>query len=208
MTIFKSQTCSKECANKLVSLKLITYHASLTPAQETAIKQKMYQTKIRLGTTGVGREAWNKGKTGIYSLETIEKIRRATLLQMSEHRIKKTECEKVMESILQELEIKYIYSFVIQHKQYDFLLINYNVIIEYDGDYWHGNLSIDKFSNLSEMQLLNQANDIYKNILAQTFGYFIFRFWENEILNHTEIIKEKIKTIMAIIGENQQPSLE
>lgn len=89
---------------------------------------------------------------------------------------------------------------------YDYLLKDTNILIECDGDFWHGNLSTGKYENLSHIQEQNQINDIYKTALAQKAGYFLFRFWEYEIMNYEENVKERLKAILSILKDNQQPS--
>jgi len=203
----KNKTCSKECGYKLVSKKVKDFHNSLTNDEKIKIKEKMCKTKIKNGTTGKGKTPWNKNKTGIYSEKTIEKIRNATIKQMHESRVKKTKCEFVLENILKELSINYRYSFVINDRQFDFCLLDYNILVECDGDYWHGNLSTGKYKNPNPTQLKNMINDLYKTILAQVSGFIILRFWEAEIINYPDIVKEKINAITLMLEDNQHPSL-
>lgn len=66
-----------------------------------------------------------------------------------------------------------------KYKIYDFYLPEHNVLIEADGDYWHGNP--DKFSELNEQQKINVDNDKFKNELAKKCGYELIRFWGSEI---------------------------
>ena len=141
--------------------------------------------------------AWNKGKTGIYSKETIEKIRNAVIRQMDNGFIKKTGIEIIIEDFLKEENINYKYSFILKKRQYDFLLNDYNIIIEADGDFWHGNQTIDKFKILSERQILKQKDDRIKDILAKENDYDIIRFWENDIHNNFEDIKNKIRELIC-----------
>ena len=97
---------------------------------------------------------------------------------------KETGIEKKIREILTKHEINFVQSFQIKYKRtkkkiYDFLLIDYNVLIEADGDYWHGNKEM--FEELNLTQLRNKKNDAFKNVLAEDFGYTLIRFWEHEI---------------------------
>jgi very-short-patch-repair endonuclease len=97
---------------------------------------------------------------------------------------KETGIEKKIRDILIENEINFEQSYSIKYKRgkqkiYDFLLVDYNVLIEADGDYWHGNP--DLFETFNRTQLKNRKNDIFKNQLAEDFGYTLIRFWEHEI---------------------------
>lgn len=55
----------------------------------------------------------------------------------------------------------------------------YNLIIEADGDYWHGHPEL--YKTLSETQKVNVDNDKFKDKLAKENGYELIRFWGSEI---------------------------
>lgn len=142
------------------------------------------------------RIPWNKGKTGIYSKETIEKIRDAALKQIEKAVYRKTNIEKAIEQLLIGLNINYKYSFILQKRQYDFLLIDYNIIIECDGDYWHANPKSygDETGKkkLTQRQRMKRKDDLVKNKIAEYNNYIILRFWGWDINHHLEDVKVKI----------------
>lgn len=74
--------------------------------------------------------------------------------------------EKWLEEYIQTLNCEYIYNFPILAgttvKYYDFYLPKFNLLIEYDGDFFH---SLPK----------NIINDKYKNTLAYNNGYRLVR---------------------------------
>ena len=82
-----------------------------------------------------GKPAWNKGKTGIYTEETLQKIRDARAKQVLP--VKDTKPEKDLQEILNEKGIEFE-----KHKsilgQPD-IFIEPNTCIFVDGDYWHAN---------------------------------------------------------------------
>jgi len=65
------------------------------------------------------------------------------------------------------------------YRIYDFYIPGFNLLIEADGDYWHGNPMY--FSSYTETQQINMANDEFKNQLAAEQGYNLLRFWETDI---------------------------
>ncbi|MFC4022813.1 endonuclease domain-containing protein [Oceanobacillus longus] len=136
--------------------------------------------------------SWNSGKTGIYSQETIEKIRNSTLKQMQSKNFRKTNIEKIMERFLIHNDINYRYSFILKQRQYDFLLLDYNVIVECDGDYWHANPKF--FPIPQDWQVIRQETDLIKNEIA---GYVILRFWEDDILNNFQTVESAIYDLLA-----------
>jgi G:T-mismatch repair DNA endonuclease (very short patch repair protein) len=147
---------------------------------------------------------WNKGKTGIYSKETIEKIRTATINQMKNGKIKKTKIEKILEKYFIDNNIKYTYSFIFKNRQYDFLLNDYNIVIEVRGDYWHANpkfWDIDNNDNskkkLYESQKMKIKDDIIKKNIIDNSIYNFIAIWEYDIHNNyidvIDIINNEIK---------------
>ena len=177
--------------------------------KKTEIQNK--KTKTRLDNDKLLNRkyiAWNKGKTGIYSKETIEKLRNAAIKQMSEGRIKKTGIEKKVETFLIENFIKYKYSYILKRRQYDFCLLDYDIIIECDGDYWHAN---PKFWNVSgnehdkkelyETQKIKIIDDKIKTLIVKENNLSLLRFWEYDINNNFDFVK---KSILEKINEIQK----
>lgn len=122
------------------------------------------------------------------------------LMADSLHKKKKTKIEEIFENFLKDNKINYKPQYRIYFEKdeklrfriYDFYLIDKNILIEIDGDYWHGNSLF--FDNLNVTQLKNKNNDDFKNKLADMKNMGIKRLWENEILNET--FKEKILEII------------
>jgi very-short-patch-repair endonuclease len=93
-----------------------------------------------------------------------------------------TDIEQKMMSILDQLNIEYYAQFFIAHEDstyaYDFKLKNIPILVEVDGDYWHGGPSVDKHvPYLNEVQ----ENDEYKNKVAAEHNYTLVRFWGSDI---------------------------
>jgi very-short-patch-repair endonuclease len=190
----QTKTCCRKCAKALKSQSITEWHKNM-PRE---VKREHFKTIIRKTATTRKKNntpSWNSGKTGVYSKETIEKIRSATLKQMEDQIFKKTKIEKVMEEYLINQNIDYKYSFILEKRQYDFLLKDYKLIIECDGDYWHANPKF--FPNPEEWQLKRIKIDKEKNKIAINNGYRIQRFWEDDILNNFENIQSVINDLLA-----------
>lgn len=221
-TVIKCKFCSIEvlykdskkltCGNvlcldkykKYVNSRIKETHWSLSENKSEIIHEKIVKRKYNDLKYNRKYIAWNKGKTGIYSKETIEKIRNATINQMKNGRIKKTGIEISFENLLKENNINYIYSFIYNKRQYDFLLKNYNIIIEIQGDYWHANpmfwdVNDDDNSKkkLYETQKMKIKDDIIKKSLIDKSEYDFLLFWEYDINNHMNKVK---KTLFDLIN--------
>lgn len=111
---------------------------------------------------------------------------------------RKTSIEKEIETFLIENYINYKYNYINKY-QYDFLLFDYKLIIEVQGDYWHGNPNIysDTDTNLkplNEQQRYKKQLDIDKyEYIKDTF--YVIHIWETEIKNkkYKEILWNLLK---------------
>lgn len=104
--------------------------------------------------------------------------------------------ERLFEDILKTKEIMYIkqYSFLNSKFIYDFYLPEKNLLVEIDGDYWHGNPR--KFRILDKVQKHNNRNDVIKTKLAVEKNTKLVRIWEYDIKNSTAEFKKTLKEIL------------
>ena len=123
------------------------------------------------------------------SPETIEKI-------FSKKPMNKL--EEFVSSILNKNDIKYHFQFFLKTKDgicksYDFKIKDTNILIEIDGDYWHGGPSLKKhFYKVNE----TKQNDILKEQLALENGFQLIRIWESDIYKQPNILIDKIKNLI------------
>ena len=150
-----------------------------------------------------GGEPWNKGKTGVYSEEVLEKIRKARLKQVFP--LTDTKIEKILQKRLREKGIKFE-----KHKsilgQPD-IFIEPNICIFADGDWFHGYMYMNGFDCNKNKVMNNQhfekviQRDKKKTQLLIKDGYNVLRLWEHEILTDPEKCLQKI--IKIIKQENK-----
>lgn len=140
-------------------------------------KQKISNTRIIRGVAK-GQNNPMYGKT--HKPESIKKI-------FSHRKMNKT--EKIVADLLDSKNINYHFQFFITQnnicKSYDFKIKNKPIIIEVDGDYWHGGPGVKKhFYNVKT----TKENDSIKDKLAIDNGYKLYRFWESDIKKNPEIV--------------------
>jgi len=216
--VYKYQTCSKECHSILSSNKL---KDKLKPEGfgigKKFICKKENIKRPNAGGKGISRnkgkqpmlgktqseyqkqkvkERFNKyykegnepwSKNNLHSVEIIEKI-------FKKRKINKL--EKFVSYILDINNIEYIFQFFLKTKEgvcksYDFYIKDKNILIELDGDYWHGGPGTNKyFYKLEEVK----QNDLFKDEFALNNGYKLLRFWESDIYKQPNIIIDKLKT--------------
>lgn len=162
-----------------------------------------------------GKIPWNKGETKYTKLSLLEagqkqsKIRKEywkSLTDVEKDKIignlslaankarKDTKIEIIIKDVLDKLNINYIKNFRCDSYIFDFYLIDYNFVIECQGDYWHGNREF--FNNLNEIQLKNIERDKNKTDYLEKNSIKSLYLWENEIYRFREnldkIITDKI----------------
>jgi len=72
----------------------------------------------------------------------------------------------------------------------DVLLDDYKIIIQWDGDYWHGH---ERFYPLSERQILQAKKDKSQDNYFSKCGYTVIRFWEFDLKNKREFVNDIIR---------------
>lgn len=61
----------------------------------------------------------------------------------------------------------------------DALLPDHRIIVQWDGDFWHGNPSV--YTALSPIQVVNVRRDKQCDAYAKQCGYTVLRFWESDV---------------------------
>lgn len=102
--------------------------------------------------------------------------------------------EREFVKLMRELKVKFEPQKVVGSKIYDFFIPSKNLLVEIDGNYFHGDEDI--YEELSPMQKRNKKNDEYKNVLAKGLGYQIERVWESELKKEYASVKERIKKLL------------
>ncbi len=91
--------------------------------------------------------------------------------------------EQKFEELLKMHDILFYSQFYIEYKdtyrKFDFLLLDYKILVEIDGTYWHGRKK--EFPILNESQIANRKNDIIKNKLAKKNNFKLIRIWDDEL---------------------------
>jgi len=89
--------------------------------------------------------------------------------------------------------IDYIFQFFINKgsicKSYDFKIKDKPIIIEVDGDFWHGNPNVkNHFDKVDEVK----ENDLLKEEMTKNRGYSIVRLWESDINKDISVVMKSV----------------
>ena len=90
---------------------------------------------------------------------------------------KPTKLEQKLFAVLDSLQVPYEQFYLIKPKFIVDVKID-NLIIQADGDYWHGH---PRFEPLTERQAAQQKRDKAQDAYLQKCGYTVIRIWEKEL---------------------------
>jgi len=148
-------------------------------------KKRMSQTRLEKGL-GVGEKNGMYGKT--HTPEAIKKI--------FEHKTM-NKFEKAACDLLDQHSIAYKFQFFLNHngtcKSYDIQIKDTKILVELDGDYWHGNPSTKYHHTGTES---TRANDRLKDVMAEEAGFRVIRVWESEFKSNPSILIARLATAL------------
>ena len=102
--------------------------------------------------------------------------------------------EREFKKLLKELKVEFEVQKIVGNKIFDFYIPSANLIVEVDGNYWHGDQKM--FPILNGLQKKAVRNDIFKDSLATGLGYSIERVWESDLKNNYDKVKARLKKIL------------
>jgi G:T-mismatch repair DNA endonuclease (very short patch repair protein)/endogenous inhibitor of DNA gyrase (YacG/DUF329 family) len=169
--------CSKECASKGHSIFLTkhVYGKVLCPECGSEFQQHWKGPKKYCSTKCAARHS-------------------LSVINAKEPTKKGTKPEKLFAEKLQRWGIPFIFQKSLPWKKgwkkwFDFYIPEWNMLIEVDGEYWHG--KDIKTGDLNKQQWNTRKNDRLKNYLAKKQDYKLLRLWSLEI---GKLTLEQLKT--------------
>jgi very-short-patch-repair endonuclease len=164
-------------------------------------KGKIYEgeeleEKRRIAKDPIRREKISKALTGKPKTEEHRKIMLETLARNRKEILKgnPSKLEFTFADILIGLGVEFTHQYEVDGFDYDFYIPAKNLLIEVDGDYWHGHP--DKFPELNAMQRKNKGLDRLKTKHAADRNFQLLRFWETDIVtNRFDIVKNLMKIV-------------
>ena len=154
---------------------------NLNPACRPEVREQISKTRIERGVAK-GEKNGMYGKT--HTPEAIRKI-------MSHRSMNKL--EKIVADELDKANISYYFQFFITEKgvckSYDFKIKGKPLIIEVDGNFWHGN---PNQSNHHIHVNETRENDKLKDEIAMRRGISVIRLWESDIKKDPSIVLKHV----------------
>jgi len=155
------------------------------------VREKMSKTRIEKG--------YSKGKNNpmFGKKHTVESRKKMFSIGHSMNKLEKRVADE-----LDRLGLKYTYQFFISEGNevgaYDFKIKNKPIIIEVDGDYWHGNPNTKSHFRGAEK---TRIKDSLKEIMAKNRGYKIIRMWEADIKKDISVVKNRLREVIILESE-------
>lgn len=146
-------------------------------------------------------EKWRKNDQEGYIKS---KKKAAHISRLKQGNYKKSKIEQKVEEWLKQHNVDYDYSCIIGFGencfQYDFIIHNKRILIEVQGDYWHGNPLLFNEDGLNGKRKLNETQkrkikiDIKKKEFAESKNFNVVYIWESDINNcDYKVLEETIK---------------
>ncbi len=137
------------------------------------------------------------GKHHTEKTKAVLKIKTSAMIAKGIFGSKNTKPELIFMALLNELGIRFIRQAQAGYWVFDFFLIDYDLYVECDGDYWHSNPKFYNEENLTVAQRRNKGNDSRKNSFIKSTGKKLLRFWEYDLKNNKEFIINQLKTLQV-----------
>lgn len=138
----------------------------------------------------------NRGKYCSLSCRDADPEVKLRLLNQSAQQMlaKPNKLEVKLYTDLEALQIKYIPQYIVNDKfTVDAYLPDVKIVIQVDGDYWHGNSEIYKV--LNSVQQKRKNYDKSQDAYMDKIGIKVIRFWESDIKLNPNLIIEKLRDL-------------
>ena len=155
----------------------------------------MANPKYRLKATEKLKEKWDNGEME-HARKIMSETMKKTIRDGKLKSVVKSKAEKEIQQILENKKINVIPSYRIDTKICDLYIPHLNLIIEYNGDYWHCNPKkyrkdyFNKKKSKYAWELWEYDQD--KLDLVKTKGYNIEVIWESDFKSDRTIIEKII----------------
>jgi hypothetical protein len=207
-----SVTCSKECQAKWQSQYLVgenanNYNKDISK-EEREVNcywcgkvESVYPYKVKLIEEGYhhfcSKECWKEWYASDWSQsEDWKKESRLRAVKMLEDGLfnhTDTGCQKVVNNILDDLNVKYQNEYNCNYVSIDNYLLDYNLMIEVMGTFWHSDHRIIKEINYPDRVDGIRKDKIKRSFIKTKYNVNILYLWEEDIMKNPDLCKKLIK---------------
>ncbi len=188
----KRQYCSKTCYDAYQSRNKIE-----RVCVECCVKFLVSPSRIVHDPTLYCSEKCYRGSISMHEMLIANNLK----MQNSK---KQTKLEREGEEILKSLGILYAAQVLVGQKiVVDAIVPSHSLIIQWDGDYWHGYGCHDWRMHPEKRVQKRMYNDMSQDAYLKACGYTVLRFWEHEVNKESDQVRAKIKSILCAIRKKE-----
>jgi len=123
-----------------------------------------------------------------------EQLHQASLMQEI---LFESSAEKLGFSFLDALGVSYEKQHPIKSKFIvDALIPHVKVVLEFDGDYWHGNPTLYKTPDARQIRQMKR--DAARDTYLGSCGYRVVRIWESDLKRNADAVKSRLCSILMV----------
>ena len=161
-----------------IQKKNAIYRANLSVEDKGKISKKLSESQKKLYHKNPIDYISKRSKAG--------KIAATKIVKYKINRI-----EQIVSDKLKELGLDLEYSIILDYKQFDFGSRKHKILLEVQGDYWHGNPKIYNKTKLNQTQKSIIKRDKEKIKFAKKHDMKLYHIWESDIKsNNFKILKD------------------
>jgi len=135
---------------------------------------------------------------GAKAEEYKEQLRRASPARMAKFKRKVTAPEAAVAVMLQSLGVCYVEQAPLGYYTVDFLVPNVKLVIQADGDFWHGHPDKYTVESLTPTQKKQKRLDSSTNSYLVSRDYRVLRLWESDIKDKAAECLARIKQYLEV----------
>lgn len=173
----------------IIKQKNQIYRKLLSQEEKEKISKKLSESQKQLYNRNPQDYIAKRSKAGKITATKIEKYKINSI-------------EKIVRDKLKELGLDLEYSVILDYKQFDFGSREYKILLEVQGDYWHGNPSVYTKKHLNDTQKRNIKKDKDKAAFAKKHSMKLYYIWETDIRANNFTVLEEIKNEICARANN------
>lgn len=207
---FSCSVCGEQVYVNRARLGLEHYFCCLAHANEWQGRNKITHKCIVCGVEfkwSPSRIKNNNVKYCSLTCRDKDPERHTLLLQMNvkQQQGETTTPERIGYDILNAMKIEYLPQHVLFNKFcVDAFIPSLNVVVQFDGDYWHGNPQF--FHTLDTRQQKRVRLDRSQDAYMQKCGVRVIRIWETDLRRERVSVKERL--LIELVPIKQTPSAQ
>lgn len=106
--------------------------------------------------------------------------------------------ETIVQNELKKRGMEFKFGVILDGLQFDFGNKTHKILLEVQGDYWHGNPTIfgpDK-RPLNSVQVSKKSRDVTKEEFCVCHGFTLFKIWESDIKTENFVVLDQIRDLI------------